>query len=137
MNESPAARLQATLNLNPAEELRQLLDFTPELIAVLGPNRERLYANRLALAYLGASLEEWQARSLDNDVHPDDLERLEAHLVRSLSSGAASDLCTDIDERKRAEERLQRENVALREEIDQTSMFEEIVGASPALTAVL
>jgi PAS domain S-box-containing protein len=44
---------------------------------------------------------------------------------------------TDIDERKRAEERLQRENVALREEIDKASMFEEIVGTSPALKAVL
>ncbi|HWW87064.1 MAG TPA: PAS domain-containing protein, partial [Vicinamibacterales bacterium] len=45
--------------------------------------------------------------------------------------------CTDIDDRKKAEERLQQENVALREEVDKTSMFEEIVGASPALTAVL
>ena len=45
--------------------------------------------------------------------------------------------CTDIEDRKRAEERLQQENVALREEIDKTSMFEEIVGASPALTTVL
>jgi PAS domain S-box-containing protein len=44
---------------------------------------------------------------------------------------------TDIDDRKRAEERLQEENVALREEIDKTSMFEEIVGSSPALIAVL
>ena len=44
---------------------------------------------------------------------------------------------TDIDDRKTAEERLLQENVALREEIDKTSMFEEIVGASPALTAVL
>jgi PAS domain S-box-containing protein len=44
---------------------------------------------------------------------------------------------TDIDDRKRTEERLQEENVALREEIDKTSMFEEIVGTSPALTAVL
>jgi PAS domain S-box-containing protein len=44
---------------------------------------------------------------------------------------------TDIDDRRRAEERLQQENVALREEIDKTSMFEQIVGASPALTAVL
>ena len=44
---------------------------------------------------------------------------------------------TDIDERKRAEERLQRENVALREEINEASMFEEIVGTSPALQAVL
>src|SRR6201988_3475843 len=45
--------------------------------------------------------------------------------------------CTDIDDRKRAEERLQQENVALREEVDKASMFEEIIGASPALTAVL
>jgi transcriptional regulator with GAF, ATPase, and Fis domain len=44
---------------------------------------------------------------------------------------------TDIEDRKRAVERLQQENVALREEIDKTSMFEEIVGTSPALTAVL
>ena len=36
---------------------------------------------------------------------------------------------TDIDDRKRAEEKLQQENVALREEIDKASMFEEIVGA--------
>jgi formate hydrogenlyase transcriptional activator len=45
--------------------------------------------------------------------------------------------CADIEDRKRAEERLQQENVALREEIDKASMFEEIVGSSPALTAVL
>jgi len=44
---------------------------------------------------------------------------------------------TDIDDHKRAEERLQHENIALREEIDNTSMFEEIVGTSPALQAVL
>jgi PAS domain S-box-containing protein len=44
---------------------------------------------------------------------------------------------TDIDERKRAEEKLQQENVALREEIDKASMFEEIVGTSRSLKAVL
>jgi PAS domain S-box-containing protein len=44
---------------------------------------------------------------------------------------------TDIEERKRAEDRLQSENIALREEIDKASMFEEIVGASPALQSVL
>jgi PAS domain S-box-containing protein len=37
---------------------------------------------------------------------------------------------TDIDDRKLAEQRLQEENVALREEIDKASMFEEIVGTS-------
>src|SRR6266853_1443230 len=44
---------------------------------------------------------------------------------------------TDIDERKGIEEKLQQENVALREEIGKASMFEEIVGISPALQAVL
>ena len=44
---------------------------------------------------------------------------------------------TDIEDRKQAEDRLGRENVALREEIDKSSMFEEIVGASPAVQAVL
>ena len=37
----------------------------------------------------------------------------------------------------KSEERLQQENVALREEVDKASMFEEIVGASPALMAAL
>ena len=44
---------------------------------------------------------------------------------------------TDIDDRKQAEQRLQEENVALREEIDKASMFEEIVGTSAALKKVL
>jgi PAS domain S-box-containing protein len=34
-------------------------------------------------------------------------------------------------------DQLQKENIALREEVDRVSMFEEIVGASPALKAVL
>ena len=44
---------------------------------------------------------------------------------------------TDIDDRKRAEERLQKENVELRAEVDKASMFEEIVGSSAALKEVL
>jgi PAS domain S-box-containing protein len=60
-------------------------------------------------------------------------------------------LATDIDDRKRSEgelgkafeeikrlkDRLHDENVALREQIDQVFMFEEIVGSSPALKTVL
>jgi formate hydrogenlyase transcriptional activator len=44
---------------------------------------------------------------------------------------------TDIEDRKQAEDKLRQENVALREEIDKASMFEEIVGTSPALKNVL
>jgi formate hydrogenlyase transcriptional activator len=44
---------------------------------------------------------------------------------------------TDIEDRKRAEEGIRKENIALREEIIKASMFEEIVGSSPALKTVL
>ena len=153
-------------------ELRQILDLTPQLVAVFGPNGERLHANRVVLDYLGVSLEE-RPKSSDRDgfFHPDDRERVHDHFDRAHSTGSAFEVemrlrkgdgsyrwflscynplrddkgritrwyaaSTDIDERKRAEEKLQLENAALREEIDQTSMFEEIVGTSPALQTVL
>src|SRR6185295_594838 len=149
-------------------ELRQMLDFAPELIVVFGPNFQRLYANRAALDYAGFTLEEWRQDPTPGAVvHPDDRGRrreyadrdtayaLELRLRRADGSyrwflaqlNPVRDnngqiirwymFHTDIDDRKRAEERLQQENVALREEVDKASMFEEIVGASPTLTAVL
>jgi len=44
---------------------------------------------------------------------------------------------TDINDRKRAEEQIQNENLALREEISRASMFEEIVGSSDTVRGVL
>ncbi len=44
---------------------------------------------------------------------------------------------TDIDDRKQAELRICNENLALREEIDRSSMYEAIVGSSEALCRVL
>src|SRR5437879_5716466 len=52
-------------------------------------------------------------------------------LVRWYATG------TDIDDRKRAEDRTRNENVALREDIVRSSMFEEIVGSSEPLRHVL
>jgi PAS domain S-box-containing protein len=153
-------------------ELRQMLDFAPQLIAVYGPNRERLHANRVALDYAGVSLDEWrQTKAPGAFTHPDDRERELAYFAGAGSNGSPGHLelrirgrdgsyrwflvrynavhdhggqilrwhvsCTDIEDRKQAEERLQQENVALREEIDKASMFEEIVGTSPALQTVL
>jgi formate hydrogenlyase transcriptional activator len=152
-------------------ELRQILDFAPQLIAVFGSNRERLYVNRIALDYFGLTLDEWRATAPGAVSHPDDTKRVRAQWDRGMSSGCAFELegrlrksdgsyrwflvrynpvrddegkvlrwyaaCTDIDDRKRTEEKLQQENVALREEIDKASMFEEIVGTSPVLQAVL
>jgi PAS domain S-box-containing protein len=153
------------------EELRQILDFTPQLIVVFGHNRERLYANRMSLDYLGLTLDEWRDTRPGAVVHPDDTERIQSQWDRAMSSGAAFEIevrfrksdgnyrwflarynpvldenghvvrwyvaCIDIEDRKRAEERLQQENAALRDEVDKAFMFEEIVGASSALTVVL
>lgn len=44
---------------------------------------------------------------------------------------------TDIEHRKQAEERVRNENLALREQIDRDSMFEDIVGSSEPLRRVL
>jgi PAS domain S-box-containing protein len=44
---------------------------------------------------------------------------------------------TAFEEIKKLKDQLYHENIALREEIDRSSMFEEIVGESPALQAVL
>jgi len=44
---------------------------------------------------------------------------------------------TDIDDQKKAQERLRSENLILREEIDRSSMFEEIVGSSKPMCQVV
>jgi formate hydrogenlyase transcriptional activator len=152
-------------------ELQQVLDFAPQVIAVFGPHRERLFINRMALDYFGLTLDEWRTTVHGALGHPDDSKRVQDQWDGAMSSGSAFEMevrmrkgdgsyrwflnrwnsvrdeeghilrwhvsCTDIEDRKQAEERLQRENAALREEIDETSMFEEIVGTSPALQTVL
>src|SRR6266403_2598975 len=152
-------------------EVRQIVDLAPQLVSVFGPGRERLYANRMMLDYLGVGLDEWLQRSSGTHTHPDDLERVKTCWLRASGSGSAYDVemrvrkhdgsyrwhlarynpvhddkgqivrwylaGTDIEDRKQAEDRLRQENVALREEIDKASMFDEIVGTSPALKSVL
>src|ERR1700758_4285724 len=44
---------------------------------------------------------------------------------------------TDVEDRKQAEDRVRNEAIALREQIDRDSMFEDIVGSSEALRKVL
>jgi formate hydrogenlyase transcriptional activator len=53
------------------------------------------------------------------------------HIVRWFATA------TDIEDRKQAEDRMRNEAVALREQIDRDSMFEDIVGCSEALGKVL
>jgi formate hydrogenlyase transcriptional activator len=54
---------------------------------------------------------------------------------RPIALAVANSLA--YEEIRKLRHRLHAENLVLREEIDQQSMFEEIVGSSPALSAVL
>src|SRR5262249_36638036 len=64
-------------------------------------------------------------------IHFNPLLDAEGRIIRWYATG------TDIEDRKRSEDRTRNENLALREEVARTSMFEEIVGTSAALKAVL
>src|SRR6202167_191157 len=165
-------RKEAEQRLKEQEmELRQVVDLAPQLIAVFGPHRERLYLNQMSLDYFGMTLDQWRETSPSNEIHQDDTERLRSQWGRAIASGSAFEIefrlrrndgvyrwflsrhnpvrddegkvirwyaaCADIEDRKRAEESLQRENSALREELNQVSMFEEIVGSSEPLRKVL
>jgi len=71
----------------------------------------------------------------------DDLELLEraarvAQIAIERDRSQAS-LQKAFDEIKALKDKLYEENLALREEVDQASMFEEIIGTSPALQEVL
>jgi PAS domain S-box-containing protein len=153
-------------------ELRQILDFAPWHVAVLGADGKAMYLNKAGLDYHGLTPEAFQDYDPRRSFHPDDRDRIvtcegrakllsdqpfeiEARLAgkdgkyrwflfrfNPLRDGEGRITrwfvtSTDIEDRKQTEERLQNENVALREEIDKASMFEAIVGTSPALQTVL
>ncbi len=62
------------------QDLQQLVDLVPQLIAVVGPDGEFTYANRVSREYTGLTLEEF--RSVDvigRTIHPDDVEKARAH----------------------------------------------------------
>jgi len=166
-------RKQAEKNIRQSEtELRHILDFAPQQVAVLGPDGTRIYSNQSNLDYLGFTLEEWRSVEPRQFVHRDDFERsISQDYKDKFLSGLPYEIemrlrgtdekyrwfllrhsplrdehgritrwyvtGTDIEDRKQAEQRLQIENVALREEIDKASMFEQIVGTSLPLRSVL
>jgi formate hydrogenlyase transcriptional activator len=121
-------------------QLRPLIDWRiDELpITLFHPDdRERVMCE-LKSTLSSGSAHETEARLLRNDgkylwflFRYNPLRDEQGRVVRWYVAG------TDIEDRKQAEEKLQQENAALRDEINQTSMFDEIVGTSPALTSVL
>ena len=81
---------------------------------------------------------EYEVRLLGKDgkyrwflIHNNPVLDEQGHIIRWYATG------TDIENRKRAEEQVQNENLALREEISRSSMFEEIVGSSQPISRVL
>ena len=149
------------------KELRDLVDYVPQLIVIREPDGRSIYANRATVDYLGCTFEEFLEPNFDQTViHSDDWDKvtstrqqgsrpvqfeLEARMkgkdglyrwflfrfnplldcdgrvLRWFVTG------TEIEAMKQAEERAQNENLALREEVDKASMFEEIVGTSSTL----
>jgi len=67
----------------------------------------------------------------------DDLEFVGAVIDVTERKRAEADLRNALDEIRKLQDRLYKENIALREEIDKASMFEEIVGESSSLQTVL
>jgi formate hydrogenlyase transcriptional activator len=104
--------------------------FHPDDLARLGDQRAQALAR-------GEPFEvELRARRKDGQyrwflIRYNPLRDDEGQIIRWYATGI------DIEDRKQAEERVQKENLALREEIDHSSMFEEIVGSSQALRKVL
>src|SRR5882724_7390675 len=98
---------------------------------------ERLRDERQNALSRGTSFEnEQRARRSDGQyrwflIRYNPLRDEKGHVIRWYATG------TDIEDRNEAEERVRSENLALREEIDRSSMFEEIVGSSEALRRVL
>jgi len=104
--------------------------FHPDDVARLHDARQQALARGLSFDNeQRARRHDGQYRWFLNRYNP--LRDAQGRLVRWYATG------TDIDERKQAEERMRTENLALREDIDRTSMFEEIVGSSEALRMVL
>jgi len=98
---------------------------------------ERLREERQQALARGAPFSlEWRARGKDRQyrwflIQYNPLRDEQGRLVHWYATG------TDIEDRKRAEQSVRNENQALRDEIDHSSMFEEIVGSSAPLQAVL
>ena len=82
-------------------ELRQILDFAPQHVAVLGPDRTRLYVNQAVLDYFGLTLEEWRSGDPRRFFHPDDWERMMSEAQSKFLSGPPARNRSAITEKRR------------------------------------
>jgi formate hydrogenlyase transcriptional activator len=128
INQSSLDFLGLTLEKWQKSDIRELIH--PD-------DAERVARERKQALSSGSPLEvEMRLRRLDGEyrwffLHYKPLKDQLGHITRWVVPAI------DIEDRKRVEERMRNENLALREQIDQAFMFEEIVGSSPALQTVL
>ena len=138
----------------------RILEANDAFLKMVGYDREALAVGRLRWTDLTPP--EWQQRDepamaevkTSGSVQPYEKEffRKDGSRVPALVGGALFQaggnegvaFVLDLSEQKRAEaeiralkDQLYKENLVLRDEVDRTSMFEEIVGTSPALQPVL
>ena len=118
-----------TIEAVRAPSFRELV-FHPEDVERLRSQRQDALARGVPFAV------EWRVRRKDGQyrwllIQYNPLRDEHGRLLHWYATG------TDIDDRKRAEQSVQNENQALRDEIDHSSMFEEIVGSSAPLRHVL
>jgi formate hydrogenlyase transcriptional activator len=150
-----------------AQVLQQVIDLAPLQMFIWEADANLSYGNRAAHEYFGPVPLQPPTEFLDLVTHPEDARALKDGIRMAMARGEGFEMDTrlrrhdgeyrwflyrfdplrdeqgrvirwcgtgvDIDDQKRT----QRENLALREEIDKASMFEEVVGTSPALRAVL
>ena len=68
------------------DEFGQIVDLIPQTIVVLNPEGKAIYANRVALEYMGLTIEEVRADDFRERVfHPDDIQRLRKERDSALS----------------------------------------------------
>jgi formate hydrogenlyase transcriptional activator len=90
-------RKQSETKLRQDErELRQLIDFLPQHVLVLGIDGSVLQANQTMLDYRGCTLEELKTGTngewLRAGIHPDDAERTHADRTTALAAGTPFEL---------------------------------------------
>src|SRR5258708_9378060 len=65
------------------KELRDLIDYVPQLIVIREPDGRSVYANRATLDYLGRTFEEFLQPGFDQTViHPDDWDKVTSASLR-------------------------------------------------------
>jgi PAS domain S-box-containing protein len=83
------------------DQLKQIVDLIPQTIVVLNPEGKAIYANRVALEYLGLTLDQVCADDFRERVfHPEDIQRLREERANALSGAIPFETSNVLLERR-------------------------------------